>query len=166
MTFFDNIWQFFENYCQFWQFVRQYLEIFWQFLTILTTETIFGQFCQLKRQSWSLVTFETLTILTIENLNSWQSLFTWQLIVTQDSICNSCDVFLKLTVLFWFSKPTYFAFLLLFSNRFHQKLKWGQLKTQPQIKLKKLSPWSKKILLSQTYILINTFSSLWNIIEE
>ena len=63
-----------------WQF-------WWQFfMTILTTETIFEnfdnfenwdnwdnfwQFWQLKRQSWRLVTFETLrTILTIEKLNS------------------------------------------------------------------------------------------------
>ena len=45
------------------------------------------------RQSCRLVTFETLiTILTIENLNSWQSFVTWQLRVTLDSIRNSCDV--------------------------------------------------------------------------
>ena len=51
-------------------------------------------FYTLNEQSQGLVTFETLvTILTIENLDSWQSLFTWQLIVTLDSIRNSCDVF-------------------------------------------------------------------------
>ena len=33
-----------------------------------------------------------ITILTIENRNSWQSLLTWQLIVTLDSIRNSCNV--------------------------------------------------------------------------
>ena len=46
-----------------------------------------------------LVTFETLmTILTIENLNSWQSLFNiWQLIVTLDSIRNSCDILSQIT---------------------------------------------------------------------
>ena len=38
----------------------------------LVEEDVAGE---LKRQSWRLVTFETqLTILTIENLNSWQSL--------------------------------------------------------------------------------------------
>ena len=45
-----------------------------------------------KESLQGLVTFETLlTILTIENLDSWQSL--WQSIVTLDSIHNSCDVF-------------------------------------------------------------------------
>ena len=33
-----------------------------------------------------------ITILTIENLDFWQSLFIWHLIVTLDSIRNSCDV--------------------------------------------------------------------------
>ena len=43
-----------------------------------------------------LVTFETLiTILTIDNLNSWLKLFIWQLSVTLDSIRNSCDVLMK-----------------------------------------------------------------------
>ena len=48
-----------------------------------------------------IVTFEILiTILTIENLNSGQSLFTWHLIVTLASIRNSCDIFLNRLWLF------------------------------------------------------------------
>ena len=64
---FSTILTIFDNWWQFSQF-RQLLLPFWQ----------------LKRQSWRLVTFETLfTILTIEDLDSWQSLL----------LGNSCDVF-------------------------------------------------------------------------
>ena len=93
-TFFDNFLKFFENFEDFENF-----ENFENFdnLTVstiktnLTSRTIFWQ---LKWQSWRLVTFETLiTVVTIENLNSWQSLLTdnylWH---WMDSIRNSCDV--------------------------------------------------------------------------
>ena len=55
------------------------LAILWQFLTIFDNSWQLRQLRQfltiLKRQSWRLVTFETLiTVLTIENLNAWQSL--------------------------------------------------------------------------------------------
>ena len=82
----DFLWQFWtilknvDNFWQFWQ-CWQFLTIFnnfqqcWQFLQLLTILDNFWQFWQLKRQFWRLVTFETLiTVLTIENLNSWQSL--------------------------------------------------------------------------------------------
>ena len=53
------------------------------------------------QQTCRLVTIETLiTILTIENLNSWKS-FTWQSRVTLDSIRNSCDVFVFLCEIFF-----------------------------------------------------------------
>ena len=71
---FDNFWNILtlsDNFNHFWQF--------WQLLTIWTIGQ-FGQFWpfgQIWWQSWRLVTFETLIkILTTENLNSWQSLFT------------------------------------------------------------------------------------------
>ena len=68
---------------------------FLQFLTIFTICDNFDKvlpFGQLQRQSWRLVTFETLIkIQTIENLNSFMKIFvTWQLRVTLDSIRNSC----------------------------------------------------------------------------
>ena len=99
LTIFNNFNNFdkldnFDNFWEFWQFLKffdnfwQFLTIFdnvWQFLTILKRFDNFWQFLQLrqlrqfltilKRQSLRLVTFETLiTVLTIENLNSWQSL--------------------------------------------------------------------------------------------
>ena len=59
----------------------------------------------LKERSKGLVAFETLiTIPTIENLDSWQSLFTSQLRVTLDSIRNSCGVFHEALPLPHFSK--------------------------------------------------------------
>ena len=114
----------------------------------------------MKRQSWRLVTFETLiTILTIENLTSWQSLLfdnydhfkiiykfynvwklwtiqetcdiwdtdyksdnwepdfmtifvNWQLIVTLDSIHNSCDVFENLSSTYVTHLSFYVTYLL------------------------------------------------------
>ena len=102
----NNFWQFwnilkilaiFTFFLQFLQF-----EFFFTILTIFDNWRQFSQFRQLhlpfwklKRQSWRLVTFETLitilTILTIENLT--MTIFvTWQLIVTLDSIRNSCNV--------------------------------------------------------------------------
>ena len=108
----DNFWQFltiFNNLNNFWQF--------WPIFTILTIFTIFYKFdnliffttliflgaiftfqtilpfCQMKRQSWRLVTFETLiTILTNWEPEFMTIIVTWQLIVTLDSIRNSCDV--------------------------------------------------------------------------
>ena len=76
---FDNL----NNFWKFWQF-WQFLQLFTIFtmLTFFTIDDNWRQFrqlllpfWQLKRKSWRLVTFETLiTILTIENMNSWQSL--------------------------------------------------------------------------------------------
>ena len=76
LTIFDNFYNsdHFYNFLQFWQ-VYCFFTIFdnwrqfWKFRQLLLP------FWQLKRQSWRLVTFETLiTSLTIENLNSWQFL--------------------------------------------------------------------------------------------
>ena len=67
LTIFDNIDNFdnFDNFGKFWQFLTIF-DHFWQLRQFLTI---------LKRQSWKLVTFETLiTAQAIENLNSWQSL--------------------------------------------------------------------------------------------
>ena len=81
---FDNFWQFcqfltifdnFDNFWQLWPFLQFVYNFdngrqFWQFRQLLLP------FWHLKRQSWRLVTFETLIkIQTIENLNSWQSLW-------------------------------------------------------------------------------------------
>ena len=90
LTIFDNL----DNFWPFWQIliiltiftiltILTFFLQFWQFLTIFDNWRQFSQFrqfllsfWQLKRQSWRLVTFETLiTILTIENLNSWQSCY-------------------------------------------------------------------------------------------
>ena len=68
----NNFWNFFDNSDHFYNFVYNFDNFniflqFWQLTTILTIQTI--------AFAWRLVTFETLiTILTIENLNSWQSL--------------------------------------------------------------------------------------------
>ena len=99
----DNFWQFlrvltiltcfvgkFDNFCQCWHFLifsYNFLTIFtiftifdnfwqfWQFLQFLQCKQFVDKLWQLNRQSWRLVTFETLiTILAIENLNPWQSL--------------------------------------------------------------------------------------------
>ena len=73
LTIFDN----FLKVWQIWQLLKIFdnYDIFLKFRQIWQLLTIFYNFLQLKRQSWRQVTFETLTtILTIENLNSWQSL--------------------------------------------------------------------------------------------
>ena len=83
-----------------WQFLT-ILTIFWQFLTILTI------FCQLllimtmtmtRHENESSKDNDKDNLRDLWDINhSWESEFrtiwvTWQLRVTQDSICNSCDV--------------------------------------------------------------------------
>jgi len=87
MTFFDDIfwWQFlmtiFDN---FWQFLT-ILDNFWTILTILTIETI----GKTVLETWHLRHW-----LQFWQLRTWIQtiILTWQLIVTLDSIRNSCDV--------------------------------------------------------------------------
>ena len=71
LTIFDN----FDNFWEFWQL--------WQFLTISTIENTVLETCDI----WD----------TAYNSNNWEPEFMtifviWQLIVTLDSIRNSCDV--------------------------------------------------------------------------
>ena len=88
LTIFDNL----NNFLQFWQFWPFFLQ-FWQFLTIFTIQTIALAILTIEK-----TILETCDIWDTDyNSDNWEPEFmtifvTWQLIVTLDSIRNSCDV--------------------------------------------------------------------------
>ena len=106
LTIFDHFWPFLTIFDNFWQF-GQFLKIwtickdcwqFWQFLTnwnFLTILTIIDNFWQF----WHFLTILETCDIWDTDYNSDNSepefmtfFVTWQLRVTLDSICNSCDV--------------------------------------------------------------------------
>ena len=116
-------------------------------ITTTMTNTMTKTKAVAKTNYW-LVTFETLiTIVTIENLAEFMTIsFTWQLIVTLDSIRNSCNVLWHSYMAFFFGNFLY-AYISITNhakysrrlNQKHQQLSFVALnmnKAQPFIKAK------------------------------